>query len=93
MNVEKIGKQFETITEGSDQELVKEVCSDLWDEYRRGELGYLPRRNLDAGNQENIEKQELSGKICSWVNGLFGFRSNEKISHIEKIVQTDNQTV
>ncbi len=86
MKKERIEKQFKKITGGINQELINEVCFSLVEDYRRGELGYWPRCNLDAINREDNGENELRDKIQSWVSSCFGLRSRDKITFIEQTV-------
>lgn len=86
MKKERIEKQFKKITRGTNQELVQEVCSVLVEDYKRGELGYWPRCNLDAVNREDKGENQLRDKIQSWVSSFFGLRIKDKITYIEQTV-------
>lgn len=86
MKVEKIEKQFKQITRDTDQGLVCEICSGMIEDYKRKELGYGPRCNLEAINREDKGENELRNKIHLWVKGFLGLRSKEKITYIEQMV-------
>ena len=91
MKKEIIEKQFKKITRGIDEELVHKVSVGLVEDYKRGELGYLPRCSLVAIDSQDNENNELSDKIQSWVEGYFGLRIDKKMDFIKEFTKFNHE--
>lgn len=91
MKKEIIEKQFKKITRGIDEELVHKVSGSLVEDYKRGELGYLPRCNLVEINSQDNEKCQLRDKLQSWVEGFFGLRIDKKMDFIKEFTKFDHE--
>lgn len=93
MREERMREQFNDIAKDADPRVVLQVCDVLVRDYKRRKLGFYLERStrfdLDTidGGEKGEEVEDLCSKVCSWVNGFFGFESEGRIAVLGEMVK------